>query len=114
MFATLIFFAYRARFDPAAHKRLILIATIALLDAPTGRPPFTVITARPFFDSTFVYIFLLLLVAYDLWSTRKVHRVTLWAVAFVVVVGQLRVPIGSTVVWHTFATWAQTLARSSH
>jgi hypothetical protein len=114
MFATLIFFAYRARFDPAAHKRLILIATISLLDAPTGRPPFTVITARPFFDSTFVYIFLLLLVAYDLWSMRKVHRATLWAAAFVVVVGQLRVPIGSTAVFHTFATWAQNLARSSH
>jgi len=113
MFATLIFFAYRARFDPPAHKRLILIATIALLDAATGRPPFTVITARPFFDSTFVYIFLLLLVAYDLWSARKVHRATLWAVAFVAVVGQLRVPMGSTAVWHTFATWAQTLARSS-
>src|ERR1700688_542875 len=41
IFATLIFFAYRARFNPAAHKRLIMIATIALLDAPTGRPPFT-------------------------------------------------------------------------
>jgi len=114
MFSTLVFFAYRARFNPAAHKRLILIATIALLDAPTGRPPFTVITARPFFDSIFVYLFLLLLVAYDLWSTRKVHRATLWATAFVVVVGQLRVPIGNTTAWHSFATWAQTLARSTH
>jgi hypothetical protein len=112
IFSTLIWFAYRARFDPAAHKRLILIATIAILDAPTGRPPFTVITARPFFDSIFVYIFLLLLVAYDLWSMRKVHRATMWACAFVVVVGQLRVPIGNTAVWHTFAAWVQTLAGS--
>ena len=39
---------------------------------------------------------------------------TIWAGAFVLVVGQLRVPIGGTAVWHTFATWAQTLARSSH
>lgn len=114
MFSTLVFFAFRARFDPSAHKRLILIATISLLDAPTGRPPFTVITGRPFFDSIFVYSFLVLLVAYDLWSTRKVHRATIWAGAFVLVVGQLRVPIGSTAVWRTFATWAQTLARSSH
>ncbi|MBZ5682779.1 MAG: hypothetical protein LAO24_22015 [Acidobacteriia bacterium] len=114
MFATLVFFAYRARFNPAAHKRLILIATIAMLDAPTGRPPFTVITARPFLDSTFVYLFLLLLVGYDLWSTRKVHRATAWASAFVVVLGQLRVPIGKTVLWHSFASWAQTLARGSH
>jgi hypothetical protein len=70
-----------------------------------------VITARPFFDSIFVVAFLLLLVAYDLWSLRKVHRATIWAGAFVVVMEQLRVPIGNTAMWHTFATWAQRLAR---
>ncbi len=111
MFSTLVFFAYRERINPAAHKRLILIATIALLDAPTGRPPFTVITARPFMDGVVVYAFLLLLIAYDLWSTHKVQRATIWATAFVVVVGQLRVPIGQTAAWHHFATWVQTIAR---
>lgn len=114
IFATLIFFAYRARFNPAAHKRLIMIATIALLDAPTGRPPFTVITARPFFDSTFIFLFLLLLIAYDLWSTGKVHRATAWAAAFVLVVGQLRVPIGSTTAFHNLANWVQAIARGTH
>jgi hypothetical protein len=114
MFSTLVFFAFRARFNPAAHKRLILIATITLTDAATGRPPFAVITNRPFVDMIFIYFFLLLIVAYDLWSTRRVHRATIWAGAFVVVVGLVRVPIGNTAVWHTFATWAQTLARSSH
>ena len=115
IFGTLVFFAFRARTNPSAHKRLILIATFALLDAPTGRPPFTVLTAHPFLDSLFVWIFLLLLVAYDLWSLRKVHRATIWAGAFMVVMEQLRVPIGNTAAWHTFATWAQTLAtRSPH
>ena len=114
IFATLVFFAYRARFNPVAHKRLILIATISLMDAPTGRPPFTVITGRPFFDSTFVVIFVLLLVAYDLWSTRKVHRATIWAGLFVVIAEQLQVPFGNTTAWHSFATWAQTLARGPH
>ena len=32
-FSTLIYFAFRNRFNPAAHKRLILIATITLRDA---------------------------------------------------------------------------------
>src|SRR3984893_211620 len=108
VFATLIFFAYRARFNPAAHKRLILIATISLMDAPTGRPPFTVITGRPFFDCTFVVIFVLLLAGYDLWSTHKVHRATLWAGLFVLIAQQLQVPLGNTAAWHSFATWAQT------
>ena len=114
VFATLVFFAFRARFDPSAHKRLILIATISLMDAPTGRPPFAAITAHPFLGSTFVAIFLLMLVAYDLWSTRKVHRATICAGLFVLIAQQLQVPLGNTAAWHTFATWAQTLARSSH
>jgi hypothetical protein len=111
IFATLVYFAFRARFNPSVHKRLILIATISILDAPTGRPPFTAITAHPFMDSVFVYSFLLLLVGYDLWSTRKVHRATIWAGLFVLVVGQLRVPIGSSGPWLAFATWVQNLAR---
>jgi len=114
VFATLVSCAYRARFNPAAHKRLILIATISIMDAPTGRPPFAAITAHPFLGSTFVAAFLLLLVAYDLWSTRKVHRATIWASLFVLIAQQLQVPLGNTAAWHTFATWAQTLARASH
>ncbi len=114
IFSTLVFFAFRARFNPSAHKRLILIATIALMDAPTGRPPFVVITGRPHLDSIFCWLFLLLLAGYDLWSTRKVHRATIWAGAFLVIAQQLRVPLGSTGAWHALATWVQTLARSAH
>src|SRR5260370_24262676 len=108
VFSTLVFFALRARFNPSAHKRLILIATIVLTDAAAGRPPVAVISNRPFGDLIFTCFFLLLIVAYDLWSTRKVNRATIWAGAFVLVVGAVRVPIGNTPVWHTFATWAQT------
>jgi hypothetical protein len=110
IFSTLVFFAYRARRNPATHKRLILIATIALMDAPTGRPPFSALTGRPHMDVLFPMIFLLLLVGYDLWSTHRVQRATIWAGLFLVVVEQLRVPIGMSGVWHSFAAWAQTLA----
>ena len=66
VFSTLIFFAYRARFNPAAHKRLIILATISLLLAPTGRPPFTAMAGRPFlWPGIVVWLFLLLLVGYD-------------------------------------------------
>jgi len=84
------------------------------MDAPTGRPPFVAITGRPHLDSVFCWLFLLLLVGYDLWSTRKVHRATIWAGTFLVIAQQLRVPIGSTSAWHTLATWVQALARSAH
>lgn len=112
IFATLIFFAYRERFNPAAHKRLILIATIALMEAPTGRPPFGVITNHKFMDSLFCWFFLLLLVGYDLLSTRKIHRATLWGGLLMVFLEIARVPIGMTHAWIALAGWLQGLARS--
>jgi FtsH-binding integral membrane protein len=114
VFATLVLFAYRARFNPSAHKRLILIATITLMDAPTGRPPFTVITAHPFLDGAFTWLFLVLLVGYDLWSTHRIHRATIGAGLFMLIVQQLRFPIGNTAAWHAFATWVQSIAQTSH
>jgi hypothetical protein len=114
VFATLVFFAFRARFDPSTHKRLILIATMALMDAPTGRAPFTAITHHPYLDSVFCWLFLLLLVGYDLWSTRKVQRATIWAGAFMVIVQLVRVPIGLTGAWHGLATWVLSLAGAAH
>src|SRR4029077_11522040 len=39
IFATLIFFAFRARFNPPTHKRLIIVATTALLIAAVARWP---------------------------------------------------------------------------
>ncbi len=87
------------------------IATIALMDAPTGRPPFAAITGHPYMDGAFVWLFLLLVVAYDLWSTRKVHRATIWAGLFVIIVEQLRFPIGMTSAWHALTTWVQSIAQ---
>jgi hypothetical protein len=112
IFGTLIYFAFRARFDPAAHKRLILIATITLMEAAINRWPFAIIKRAPFMIDVFAYAFLLLIVAYDLWSMRKVHRSTTWGGLFLVVMQQLELPIGGTVVWQSFATWALERAQS--
>lgn len=109
IFSTLVFLAYRARFNPAAHKRLILLATISLLLAPTGRPPFAAITGRPYLTGLFCWLFVLLLVSYDLWSTHKVHRATIWGGLLVVVAIQLFIPIGMTSAWHGFANFMLSL-----
>jgi hypothetical protein len=108
IFATLVFFAFRERTNSAVHKRLIYIATTALLVAAIARWP---IVRNPFLAAYYSNIFLLILVTYDLWSTRKVYRATIWASAFLVFVQQVRIPIGKTAAWHAFATWAQTLGR---
>src|SRR6266702_1944732 len=114
VFSTLIYFALRNRFNPAAHKRLILIATIALLDAAFVRWPIHVAWWDLRLAQMCCYPLLLLLIGYDLWSTRKVHRATLWASVFLIVLYQVRIPIGRTVPWQSFATWVQNLARSFH
>jgi hypothetical protein len=111
IFATLVLFAFRARSNPPAHKRLILVATIALMIAAIVRWPFVIVQGNAPMAALFSYAFLLMLVAYDLWSTRKVHRATLWAGAFLIFVQQIRIPIGKTAAWRAFASWAQSLGR---
>lgn len=114
IFGTLVFLAFLERFNPSAHKRLILIATITLMEAAINRWPFAIIRQAPFMIDVFAYTLLLLLVAYDLWSTRKVQRVTMWGGLFLVVMQQLELPIGRTAVWQSFATWALDRAKSIH
>jgi len=48
---------------------------------------------------------LLLMIAYDWWSTGKVQRVTIWSTIFMVVVQQIRHPLGHTAAWQSFAAW---------
>jgi FtsH-binding integral membrane protein len=111
IFGTLVFFAFRARSNPSAHKRLIFVATTALLIAAIARWPFAVVHRKPMMAALASYIFLAILVAYDLWSTRKIHRATLWAGAFLIFMQQIRIPIGKTAAWHAFADWALSVSR---
>ncbi len=40
------------------------------------------------------FVFLFMLAAYDVWSTRKIHRAILWAGAFLIFVYEIRLRIG--------------------
>ncbi|HST11426.1 MAG TPA: hypothetical protein VLL05_13700 [Terriglobales bacterium] len=111
IFATLIYFGFRARRDSPAHKRIMLVATIDLLIAAIARLPLAFVHRNAAHAGMVSYMFLLLLVAYDLWSTRTVHRATLWAGALMVFIYQIRIPLGKTAAWHAFATWVQSIAR---
>ncbi len=111
IFGTLIGFAFRLRFDSSAHKRLIYIANTALLTAAIARWPWHVIHRNAPRAAIVSYAFLILLLAYDLWSTRKVHRATAWGCTFLIFVQQIRIPIGKTAIWHSLAMWIQHIAR---
>jgi FtsH-binding integral membrane protein len=109
IFGTVLFFAYRGRRRPTEHKRLIYIATTALLIAAIARLPVAFLYRQPSIAALLSYSFLLALVAYDLWSTRKVHPATLWAGGFLIFIQQVRFPISQTAAWHAFATWVLAL-----
>lgn len=111
IFATLIFFAFRLRRDPPAHKRIIYIATVGILIAAIARFPFSWLFHKAPHAAMASYVFLLMLIGYDLWSTRKIHRATVWASGFLIFVQQIRVPIGKTAAWHSFAAGVQSLFR---
>ncbi len=104
-FAMLVSFAYRARFRPAAHKRLILIATISIADAAIGRWPIAALHVNPQSGNLVTLAFLLAVVGYDLVTLHRVHKSTLWASVLVMFVQVVRVPLGFTPLWHGFATW---------
>jgi hypothetical protein len=113
MFSILVYFSFRNRFNPVAHKRLILIATLALLDAAYDRWPIPVAwwddRVTPLLCT---YPLLLLLMLYDWWSTGKIQRSTLWASLLLAVVQQGRDLFGHTAAWQSFATWVYAHARS--
>jgi hypothetical protein len=110
-FALLVYFGYRNRHNPSAHKRLMLIATINLLPAAVVRWP--VLTAGNFpLALAFCCALLGLVVCYDALSTRTVHRATLWSIVLTFAVNP---PIVAAYThngaWFRLATHMQSLGR---
>jgi hypothetical protein len=110
-FAIVIAAAGRARRRPDAHKRLVVLATISLSTAALGRIPWAQLDLSPAAGPVIgLAALILLLVAYDLLSLRRVHRSTLWAAPLVFAAGALAVPFGMTPAWHHFAEFVMRTA----
>ena len=99
-------YATRKR-DLAAHKRYILLATLALVDAALFRLPIPFLHRQFNHDFLAIDSLVVIMAVYDFWSTRRVYRATLWGGVFMVIVEQLTIPLGSTAAWHTFDRWIQ-------
>ena len=105
MFSTFVYLGYRNRFQPAVHKRLMWFATLSLLDAGFDRWPVFDPYSLPVVNLICFTPLLLLMIGYDWWSTGKVQRVTILGAIFMVVVQQIRHPLGHTAAWQNFAAW---------
>jgi hypothetical protein len=100
VFAALVAAAVAVRGRPQAHKRLMLLATISILDAPIARWP-----GAPGAVGVFVLVdlFIVAAVLYDIVSRRSVHPAYLWGGAIVVASQVLREPVGRSDAWHALA-----------
>jgi hypothetical protein len=107
-FCVLITAALRVRADGPAHKRLILIATIALLGPAIGRWPLAIVKS-PFVIIGSMDLLVLMLAGFDLWSRRRIHPATLKGGLFMIVSQWLMMPLGRTTAWHYFAATAQNI-----
>jgi hypothetical protein len=113
--------------DRDAHKRLMLVATISILEAPIARvfkfflapaeiqalplrdqpPPMLQLTIGPYIVCDLLILGAML---YD-WRTRgRPHPAYLIAGGALVAVQVLRFPLGPTPQWHAFAQWMMSLA----
>jgi len=99
-FAVLVASAVFSRHRPRTHKRLMLLATISLLDAPIARWP-----GAPGAVGVFVLVDLFVVAGmlHDLVSRRRVHPAYLWGGAFVLASQVLRDPVGRLDIWHAVA-----------
>ncbi|PYS62707.1 MAG: hypothetical protein DMF74_12360 [Acidobacteria bacterium] len=106
VFATLVGMAFYFRRRADMHKRLMLLATIAILPAAVARLPFAFIQQYgplAFFGLSDLFIVPCLI--YDIVTRRRPHRATVLGGALIVISHPLRLVIGNTHAWLAFATW---------
>jgi hypothetical protein len=120
-FAVVVTLAIAAVRQPETHKRLMLLASISLLDAAVARwfltflappgplgPPPVPVTLPPAFVA---YLLLVAAMVFD-WRTRgRPHPVYVYGGAALVAVKLLNWPISVTSFWHSFAGGILALAQ---
>ena len=105
-FTVLILASWWTRRRPDAHKRLILLSTIALSDAALGRFPWDRIGMSPAAGAvTGLGLMIVLVLLYDLFALHRIHRSNIWAAPITFAVGAFAVPVGMTHAWHAFAAF---------
>lgn len=121
-FAVLFAFAIANIRRPESHKRLMLLATVSVLNAPVARPLIVWVFKFPpteqlpvWIDIPACYLSYLLFVPaliHD-WRTRgRIHPVYMIAVPILVLIPLAVMPISDTAAWHGFAKGFAALAGS--
>lgn len=100
VFAVLAWAGLNERRDPQRHKRLMLLATIAMADAGIARVAAFRLFMPEWMSPT--VLMLIPLILWDLATLRRVHRTTVKGGLTVAAALLLSVPLGMTKPWHSF------------
>lgn len=106
LFGGLVGTALALRRRPAAHKRLMLLATLGLLTPAVARLPIDGLRAAglpAFFGAMIVCVLVALTI--DTVRNRRLHPAFAWGAAVVVVSVPLRLLFAQTAAWQSFAGW---------
>ena len=111
LFAAFVTLAVVNRRRAQSHKRYMILASIALIEAAIGRWPFTFMTTPSPVPGLgmielSVDLFLVPMIVWDLMSRGQPHPVTLWGGAALIANQLLRMPLAGTAAWLAFAGWA--------
>lgn len=101
MFAAFVGLGVHQRSNAQAHKRLMLLATIAILDAAIARMP-GMLVAGPLVFFAVADLFIVAGVAYDLASRGRVHPVWIYGGIAIVVSQVGRLALSGTATWASF------------
>ena len=103
LFAVFIIWGWLDRRKPASHKRLMLLSTLAIIAPAIDRWPFLHHQIAGTFG---VYLALpLLLVIYDFWTLRRVHRSSWVPFAMMVVMVVTLLPVSQTALVRRSVQW---------
>jgi hypothetical protein len=104
-FAVPVILAFQLIRNPAFHKRLVLIGTIAMMTAGFGRWPLHFLLHKPLPAMMATFSLLVLLALYDLLAMRRIHPATALGGLWVVFIELTAVAIGHTTEWQSLVTY---------
>jgi hypothetical protein len=106
LFVVLTAWGLIVRRTPAAHKRLMILGTLAITGPAINRWPFP--DAYRLLGTIVVFLALpLLVVAYDVWSLRRVHRTTMIATVWIWIQALTLIPIAQLSMWNPLIRWIE-------
>jgi len=106
-FAGLVLAGLSLRSAPETHKRLMILATISIVDAAVARLPVPFEMSPPVFFAL-ADLFIVAVVVHDLATRGRLHRATIWGGLWIVALQVIRLLVSGTASWLGFARWLTT------